>query len=229
MSDLTQILSQKLVQGAHLGPRVLESIAAEQVRIPDPSALVHLQFRRFAGCPICDVHLREVVRRDAEIARAGVREVVVFHSTVAELLEYESHLPFAVIADPEKRLYREFGVEAAARALLDPRAWPNIARGVAQSLARIVWRGGPIPPLIPGGGRLGLPADFLIEPDGRLIAAKYGDHAGDHWSVDELLAVARAARRTESAPSVDARAEAVSPHGERSELTAQAARHAGHA
>lgn len=226
MFNLTRSLSPRLVQGAIVPRRVLESIAGEQVRIPDPSELVHLQFRRFAGCPVCDLHLREVVRRHAEIVGAGVREVVVFHSTVAESLEYESHLPFAVIADPEKRLYREFGVEAAARALLDPRAWPIIARGIAQSLARLVRRGGPIPPLIPGGGSLGLPADFLIEPDGKLIAAKYGGHAGDHWSVDELLAVAGAARRSESGLSADAQTQTVSPGGGNSEL---AARHAGHA
>lgn len=229
MTDLSQIMLPRLVQGAVLPPRVLDSIAGEQVRVPDASKLVHLQFRRFAGCPVCDLHLRELVRRQAEIAGAGVREVVVFHSTVAELLEYESHLPFAVIADPEKRLYREFGVEPAARALLDPRAWPTIARGLAQSMARIVRRGAPLPPLIPGGGRLGLPADFLIEPDGRLIAAKYGEHAADQWSVEELLAVARAARRMDSAPTVDAQARGVSPGREGSEVTARAVRHAGHA
>jgi hypothetical protein len=31
---------------------------------------------------------------------------------------------------------------------------------------------------------------FLIEPGGRVIAAKYGRHAGDQWSVDEVLALA---------------------------------------
>ncbi len=34
---------------------------------------------------------------------------------------------------------------------------------------------------------LGLPADFLIDPDGRVLAAHYGTHANDQWSVDDLL------------------------------------------
>ena len=38
---------------------------------------------------------------------------------------------------------------------------------------------------------LGLPADFLIEPDGRVREAKYGRHASDQWSVDELIRLAR--------------------------------------
>ncbi|WP_030429602.1 hypothetical protein [Allokutzneria albata] len=45
------------------------------------------------------------------------------------------------------------------------------------------------------GGRLGLPADFLIDRDGRVLAEKHGEHAYDQWSADELPAlVSRAAR-----------------------------------
>jgi len=95
----------------------------EPVALPDPNLLVHLQFRRFAGCPVCNLHLRSIVQRYAEITSAGVREVVVFHSSAAELREHVAGLPFAVVPDPQKRLYREFGVESAKRALLSPRAW----------------------------------------------------------------------------------------------------------
>jgi hypothetical protein len=35
------------------------------------------------------------------------------------------------------------------------------------------------PALIPTGGRFGLPADFLVAPDGCVLASKYGEHAGD--------------------------------------------------
>jgi hypothetical protein len=46
-------------------------------------------------------------------------------------------------------------------------------------------------PVTPTGGLLGLPADFLIAPDGRIAALKYGQHAYDQWTVDELLDHAR--------------------------------------
>jgi hypothetical protein len=36
---------------------------------------------------------------------------------------------------------------------------------------------------------LGLPADFLIGTDGRVLALKYGTDAYDQWSVDELHAI----------------------------------------
>ena len=38
---------------------------------------------------------------------------------------------------------------------------------------------------------LGLPADFLIAPSGRINAVKYGTDAYDQWSVDELLTLAK--------------------------------------
>jgi peroxiredoxin len=155
--------------------------------VPDPERLVHLQFRRFAGCPICNVHLRSVVQRHDEIAAAGIREVVFFHSPADELREYTADLPFAVIADPEKRFYRDFGVESSPRALLDPRAWGAIARGATMTLLGRFRA----PATKQDGGHLGLPADFLIERSGRVRAAKYGRHAYDQWSVDELLAHAR--------------------------------------
>lgn len=51
----------------------------------------------------------------------------------------------------------------------------------------------PLPPVRPHGGSFGLPGDFLIAPDGRILAAKYGEHADDQWSVDEVLEHAGAA------------------------------------
>ena len=169
--------------GTVITPRELTAVSGRPVPIPDPGRLIHLQLRRFAGCPICNLHLRSVVRRHEEIEAAGVREVVVFHSSAEELAEHTADLPFAVIADPGKRLYAEFGVESSARALLDPRAWGSIVRGSA----RVVLGRARGPALHQRGGRLSLPADLLIAEDSRVVAAKYGEHAYDQWSVDELL------------------------------------------
>lgn len=175
--------------------RRLPVVVGEPVAVPDPDLLVHLQFRRFAGCPVCNLHLRTIVRRHAEITLAGVREVVVFHSSAAELREHVAGLPFAVVPDPQKRLYREFGVESAKRALLSPRAWLPILRAVACSSWALV-RGRERPPTLnPAGGRFGLPADFLIAPDGSVLASKHGEHAYDQWSVDELLTLVKSSRR----------------------------------
>ena len=184
---------QQLQAGDFVTARELNTLASGNVQVPDPAGLVHLQFRRFAGCPICDFHLRSFGRRQPELAAANVREVVLFHSSAEELRKYEADLPFAVVADPHKRIYAEFGVEAARRALAHPRALLSILFSVLFASYRVLFRGKRLPPLVPSGGRFGLPADILIAPDGRVLASKYGEHADDQWSVDEVLVLARAA------------------------------------
>jgi hypothetical protein len=76
----------------------------------------------------------------------------------------------------------EFGVESSIRSILHPRAWRAAARGFQ-------WRGlGGA--LAPRENHLGQPADFLIGTDGTVLARKYGAHADDQWSVDEVLELA---------------------------------------
>jgi peroxiredoxin len=130
------------------------------------------------------------MRRD-ELSGAGIKEFVVFHSTDQELRKYQTELPFAVIADPQKKLYAEFGVERSPRAILNPRAWGPMLRGVGHAIGAVIRRKEKAPPIIHENGSLGLPGDFLIASDGHIVASKYGDHAFDQWTVDEVLELAR--------------------------------------
>jgi len=175
--------------GATVAPLTLETIHSGTKSVPG-EGLTHLQFRRFAGCPVCNLHLRSFVRRREEIEAAGVREVVFFHSTAESLREHAGDLPLAVVADPGKRFYAMFGAEAGKRAIFDPRVWWPILKGVGLSLADVLRGRKPAPSLLPEGGRWGLPADFLIDRDGVVVAVKYGEHAYDQWSVDEVLSLA---------------------------------------
>lgn len=179
----------KFAVGDRVAAHALLDAFGRLVAVPDASRVTHLQFRRFAGCPICNLHLRSFVRRIGEIEAAGVTEVAVFHSTPDEMRQYEADLPFAVIGDPERKLYREFGVEAGPQALANVRAVWAIARSIGPVTGTLLRTGKLAANLSPHGGRLGLPADFLIAPDGRVMAAKYGEHADDQWSVDEVLSL----------------------------------------
>ncbi|RDH75145.1 AhpC/TSA family protein [Mycolicibacterium moriokaense] len=168
--------------GDRIQARTLSAVGGGQVPVPTPDRTVHLQFRRFAGCPICNLHLSQMAQRSAEIADAGIDEVVVFHSAADRLRQYVADVPFPLVADPRRKLYKEFGVEWSVRSLLSMDAIRAGARGARRgSLA-----GG----LAPAENHFGKPADFLIGPDGTIRACKYGDHADDQWSVDELLELA---------------------------------------
>lgn len=172
--------------GDLIDARTVTAIDGDAVAIPAAGGLVHLQFRRFAACPICSLHLREIASRHEEIADAGITEVVVFHSHAEALRRYQADLPFAVIADPDRRLYGEFAVGSSLRSVLHPRAMHAAGRGVRRMGSVRSMFGS----LAPTENHLGKPADFLIGPDATVRARKYGDHADDQWSVDELLRLA---------------------------------------
>ena len=173
----------KFNRGDSVPSLTLKNIHGADVQIPDAKKkFVHLQFRRFAGCPICNLHMHSIINRYGDISAAGIHEVVVFHSSNEALLPYQGKFPFDVIGDPEKKLYKQFGVESSIFAILNPKAWPAIFKGNMEKDK---------PSGRPDGGPLGLPADFLIAPDGKVVASHYGQYASDQWSVDELLSLAK--------------------------------------
>src|SRR5277367_4721606 len=103
MARKTQTPATRVSLGDRFPELRLTAITGETVPIPDTAAhLTHLQFRRFAGCPICNLHLHSITARIDEISAAGIREVVVFHSTATELRKYQGDMPFPVIGDPRQ-------------------------------------------------------------------------------------------------------------------------------
>jgi peroxiredoxin len=180
-------MSEKLKPGQAVPVISVKDIHGKEVRFPEPQGKVtHLQFRRFAGCPICNLHLQSFVQRISEVKQAGIREVVVFHSTDQQLKPHQGNFPFQVIGDPTKSLYRKFGVGSSLASVLNPRSWGASVKGLFAADKPSI--GFP-----PKGGPLGLPADFLIAADGRLVATHYGRHADDQWTVDEVLKNVQAA------------------------------------
>ena len=61
----------------------LESVTGEAIKVPDPNRLVHLQFRRFVDCPICNTHIAQLRGRVARSKRRAIKEVIVFHSSAS--------------------------------------------------------------------------------------------------------------------------------------------------
>ena len=74
-------MNMKFKPGDIVRARTLESVTGEPIKLPDTNRLVHLQFRRFVDCPICNTHIAELRGRACEIEAAGIREMIVFHSS----------------------------------------------------------------------------------------------------------------------------------------------------
>jgi peroxiredoxin len=186
----------KLRVGDVLSPRSFTSITGDRVTVPGEQ-VVHLQFRRYAGCPVCNLHLHQVAQRIDDIKDAGIREVVFFHSEAEVMLPLQGQLPFETVADPGFEVYKEFGVGRIT--------WRNAWRGLTWRSWRSAARGLRAAPSLrsalgDGETKLGLPAEFLIARDGRILALRYGKYVDDHWSVDELLEISRNVSRALRSP-----------------------------
>lgn len=151
-------------------------------RIPH-ERLLHLQFRRFAGCPICSVHLGAIAQRIGEIEAAGVQEIVVFNASREALEAHHGSLPFPVVPDLERVLFGSFGVRSSAAAMSSPTAWAAAAAGMRL--------GRSIPSPERASAAMLLPAEFLIAPNGTVLASHYASHAADQWPVEVLLSKIR--------------------------------------
>lgn len=169
--------STRLSPGQQLGAFTLETLAHGRRELPNGS-LIHLQFRRFAGCPICNLHLRSFSREIGKLKAAKIETIAFFHSSEETMRPLHGELPFPVVADLERRWYARFGVEQSKTASLHPGAMWSAMRGVVTTKANLKGE----------GGSNGLPADFLIDGKGVVIAAHYGSHADDSWSVDDVIA-----------------------------------------
>lgn len=174
----------KLSQNQKVERFTVTDLHGTAIAIPDNSRrFTHLQFRRFAGCPICNLHLRSLIQRKADIERAGITEIIFFHSTAAALLHYESDLGLTIIPDAERKWYRVFGVEKSLSGLLHPQSIGAALKGLTGK--------GVLASLNMAEDHTGLPADILLDDAGVVRAVKYGETANDQWSVDELLQLAR--------------------------------------
>jgi len=102
----------KFKSGDMLPTMVMEAVTGEAINLPDAKRLVHLQFRRFVDCPICNTHIGQFRKRAREIEAAGIKEVIVFHSSPKSIRSYQKDVPFLMVGDPKKAHYRNFGSKA---------------------------------------------------------------------------------------------------------------------
>ncbi|RMH01200.1 MAG: hypothetical protein D6702_12065 [Planctomycetota bacterium] len=128
--------------------------------------------------------MRRFAARYPEFRAAGAEVVRVFPSPLAALQRYTDgslRAPFPVLADPKRRVFTAYRIERSWRGLLSREGWRR-SRAAAAETGPPAWRD-----MLRDGIR-GLPADFLIGPDGRIERARYGEHFSDGLSPAEALA-----------------------------------------
>lgn len=140
-----------------------------------------LQFYRYAGCPPCNLHVREYMTRYAELQAFNVHVIAFFHSPQASLEKYLEgvDMPFDIVPDPEKEIYEQYKVESNWKGIFTGQA---LKEGVRAGKA-----GFSLNPMNQEGGLFGLPASFLIDENKVIQQAYYGKDVADTPPVDTVL------------------------------------------
>lgn len=137
-----------------------------------------LCFFRDAACPFCNFRIFELTHHHPALAALGLDVIAVFGSTREEVLHFVARhpRPFRIAADPVGATHVRYGIE----------------RSLLRKLKAILLR---VPTLLRGLRIVGLagfntnnlmPADFLIDEEGRIVEAWYGSDAGDRIPLERV-------------------------------------------
>lgn len=138
-----------------------------------------LSFYRYASCPLCNMRVHELIVNFPRLQEMGLSMLAFFQSQVESIREYvgKQDAPFPIVADPERLVYQEYGVEAS---------WMGFLKGGFRIMTLVDGlKQGFLPGKMEGKTNL-VPADFLIGPDLYISKAYYGEDIGDHMPLAQI-------------------------------------------
>lgn len=139
---------------------------------------VWLAFFRYAACPLCNLRVHEMIRRYPALKERGVEVLAVFQSDAESIAKHvgKQNPPFPLIADPEEKLYKQFGLKKSLWAFLHPANFPLLFKALSLGFRD----------LDPEGTITRIPGDFLIAPGLKIIKEFHGKKIGDHIPWEEV-------------------------------------------
>jgi peroxiredoxin len=137
-----------------------------------------LCFFRDAACPFCNFRVYELTHHYQALSALGLDVVAVFGSSREDVLHFVARhpRPFRIAADPVGATHARYGIE----------------RSLWRKVKAVVTR---VPTLLKGLRIVGLaglntnnlmPADFLIDEEGRIVETWYGSDAGDRIPLERV-------------------------------------------
>jgi thioredoxin-dependent peroxiredoxin len=142
---------------------------------------IYLAFERNAGCPVCNLHVHELIKKASFFKMNNIKIILVYESTKTKMIEYlnEDSYPFHFVADPENKLYNIYGVE---------RSYLKVLKSLFNGLIGKVMRGKKLfkKPMSQDGHTDRIPSEFLIDEQGIIKTARYGRFVGDHMEIDAI-------------------------------------------
>lgn len=151
---------------------------------------IYLGFFRNVNCPFCNLRVHQLRKLYSESQKNGVEFVFLFESAnniLKRSIFHQEISPIPLIGDPEKVIYKKYGVEASTikmlKTFLNPSNFAQLKEGKKLQ---------GIPTEKDKDATFNLiPADFLIDEDFMIVKAHYGQHVNDHIDLNEVKRFAK--------------------------------------
>jgi peroxiredoxin len=141
-----------------------------------------LSFYRYASCPLCNLRVHRLIQAYDELHEHGLHMLAFFESPKESIIKHvgKHDAPFPIVGDPERSLYKKYGVESS---------WSAFFKSMIVKMPALMTAmfKGFMPGKMEGHKHL-LPADFLVAPDLSIKTAYYGANIGDHLPIEEIQA-----------------------------------------
>jgi thioredoxin-dependent peroxiredoxin len=144
---------------------------------------VLLSFLRNGACAMCNLRVHQMIERYPGLHVKGLEMLTVFESPRSSIAQYvgKQDAPFAIIPDPQAKLYVLYGVESSEEKINAVMTMPETHTIVQEAAAH-----GFVLTPEEGSNFFRMPADFLIAPDGTVRIAHYTNHVYDHLEFDAI-------------------------------------------
>lgn len=146
----------------------------------DDKRPVLLSFHRHAGCPPCNLRVREHILAKKELDRYGVQIFGVFESPAESIRRDLSHgdVPFPILPDSDRKLYKLYSVAPSLTGFLRSFLIKPLFS------MKAIFKHHYIPTFAEATTMM--PAEFLIAPDGTIILSRYAKDFGDYLPLDQV-------------------------------------------
>ena len=177
--------SQKLKEGQLAPTFVVVGAKGDTINIEKlKGKKVFLAFFRYASCPVCNFRMNEIIQNYEAIQSKGYVFIAVFESSNTTLQDYlkETEVPFPIIGDPSLELYKKYGVQRSfwrmVGSMFNKKTKSNLKEGKVLVKGKNLNR---------DGNMNRIPADFLIDKNGKIAIAYYGKNISDHLPLETIL------------------------------------------
>lgn len=168
-------------------PRItLADASGKPVEIGAPGRRTLLCFFRDTRCPFCNFRIYELTNEFEHFRKLGLEVVALFAASPEDVRDFVAKRPrpFAVLADGDGQAYQRYGVDRKS-------FWRKL-KGIVMRLPTAL-RGIAMVGLLPAlRSNTLMPADFLLDENGKIIETWYGSDAGDRIPMQRIRQFAAA-------------------------------------